>query len=63
VCYTLGSLVEARLKAKKAQFLSDLSSENEDFKKKKKSIKKYGSSSKCSLIPSPPSLVTSKVHF
>jgi len=35
VCYILGSLVEARLKAKKAQFLSDLSSENEDFKKKK----------------------------
>ncbi|KAE9544293.1 hypothetical protein AGLY_001472 [Aphis glycines] len=57
------SLFEARSKGKKSQFLSDLSSENEDYviNRKTKSTKKDTISSlMTSLIPNPPSLVTGK---
>lgn len=66
MCYILASLFEARSKGKKAQFLSDLSSENEDYviNRKTKSTKKDTiSSSMTSLIPNPPSLVTGKTIF
>lgn len=56
--FFVGSLHEARQKANKAQFFTDLSSGNED-----NNCRKNLTSVKSKRIPSPPTFVISKLCF